>query len=374
LKIKDEKQKECLMISKIIIENYKSIQFLEIELKALNILIGANGAGKSNFISFFELLNRIYFQDLQTYIAENNGAENILYYGSKVSDYLLSRIIFDNTNHYTFKLKPDIANSLYFVFEKDGFNKNFEKPDSGPDWSVEELKGGKKESVLKDGNSRRLSYIKSYFNSYKVFHFHDTSNTAKVKKNCRIDDNSYLREDAGNLAAYLYLLQNRNPDSYKIIVNIIKSVAPYFKDFDLKPLELSPDYIKLEWREVGSDKYFDASNLSDGTLRFICIATLLLQPKLPKTIIIDEPELGLHPFAIGKLAGLIKSASKNSQIIISTQSVNLIENFNIEDIVVVNREKKQSTFNRLDEDSLKEWLNEYTIGELWDKNIIGGRP
>lgn len=183
-----------------------------------------------------------------------------------------------------------------------------------------------------------------------------------------------MRENGDNLAAFLYLLQEKHPATFKVIEATIRSIAPFFKSFDLKPDRLNSEYIQLEWKEQGSDMYFNAHNLSDGTLRMICLVTLLLQPDLPKTIIIDEPELGLHPFAINKLAGLMRSASTKSQIIVSTQSVGLIDNFSPEDIIVVDRKEGQSVFNRLDESELKGWLETYSLGELWDKNIIGGRP
>jgi predicted ATPase len=130
----------------------------------------------------------------------------------------------------------------------------------------------------------------------------------------------------------------------------------------------------LRWREKGHDNLFNAYSLSDGTLRFICLCTLLLQPEPPNTIIIDEPELGLHPAAIIKLGAMIKAASVNAQIIISTQSVNLLDQFSAEDIIVVEREGDQTVFKRLSEDNLQNWLNEYSIGELWGKNVLGGMP
>jgi predicted ATPase len=362
------------MINQLIIHNFKSIREVDIELSSLNVLIGANGAGKSNFISFFEFLNNIYNQNLHIYVTEQGGSENILFFGSKESDSIYCKISFDNINFFEFKLLPTKSNNFYFNNETTGFNKNYRKKSKKQLWDFALKLGGDQESNLKNENSKSSEWFKIHFNSFKVFHFNDTSKTAKVKKNCNIDDNSYLREDASNLAAYLFLLKEKKPNNFKLIENTIKSVAPFFKEFDLKPLALNQSLIKLEWKEEGSDNYFDANNLSDGTLRFICLTTLLLQPNLPKTIIIDEPELGLHPFAINKLAGMIKSASVKSQIIISTQSVNLIDNFNVDDIIIVDRINKESTFQRLSKENLKGWLDDYTLGELWDKNIIGGRP
>jgi predicted ATPase len=153
----------------------------------------------------------------------------------------------------------------------------------------------------------------------------------------------------------------------------ISSVAPFFEKFDLEPDSKNPDVIFLNWLEKGSDEYFNAHHLSDGTLRFIALTTLLLQPVLPSTIILDEPELGLHPFAISKLAGMIKKAAVQSQIIIATQSVNLVNEFSADDIIVANREDNQTVFKRQSEESLKTWLEDYSIGELWEKNVIGGR-
>jgi predicted ATPase len=363
------------MINKIIIENFKSIKKVDITLKEINILIGSNGAGKSNFISFFEFLNNLYNQNLQNYVIQNGGSDNLLYYGSKNSDYIFGQVYFDNKNFYEFKLMPDKTNNLYLNLEANGFNINYQTPLFPQHWNRETTGNNIKESNLKSGRRNRHGYFIDHFNSFKVFHFHDTSSSAKVKQKSRINDNAGLKEDAGNIAAFLYMLQEKHKQSYNLIQDTIKSVAPFFRSFDLKPEALNPEYIQLEWKEVESDQYFNAHNLSDGTLRFICLATLLLQPNLPKTIVIDEPELGLHPYAINKLAGLIKSASKKgSQVIISSQSVNLLENFDIEDIIVVDRNKKDSIFSRLSAPELKDWLEEYSLGELWDKNVIGGRP
>jgi len=207
-----------------------------------------------------------------------------------------------------------------------------------------------------------------------VYHFHDTSDTANVKRLQAINDNVKLRHDAGNLAAFLYKLKKTSPKHYKLILNIIRQVAPFFGDFHLRPFPENPHKIQLEWTEKGSDYPFIANDLSDGTLRFISLATLLLQPQMPTTILIDEPELGLHPYAISILAGLFRVASQRCQLIVSTQSLNFVDEFEARDVIVVDRENGQSVFRRLEEEKLKSWLEEYTLGELWEKNVIGGRP
>ncbi|HEX3051727.1 MAG TPA: AAA family ATPase, partial [Aggregatilineaceae bacterium] len=210
--------------------------------------------------------------------------------------------------------------------------------------------------------------------SWKLYQFHDTSESARVKQTGEIGDNAFLRPDAGNLAAFLFMLQEAHPEDYSRIVKAIQMVAPFFDDFNLRPSPLNPNKIQLEWREKGSDDYFNASMLSDGTLRFMCMATLLLQPNLPSTILIDEPELGLHPYAITLLTGLLRSAAAQTQVIVATQSVPLVNQFTPEDIVVVDRLAGQSTFRRLEAAEIENWMDEYGLGDLWEKNVIGGRP
>jgi predicted ATPase len=209
-----------------------------------------------------------------------------------------------------------------------------------------------------------------------VYHFQDTTPEARIKQTHTIYDNAYLRHDGENLAAHLYLLRERHPAYYERIVAQIRLVAPFFDDFNLRRSPLDPNMIRLEWREKGSDAYLDAHMLSDGTLRFICLTALLLQPEtmLPAVILIDEPELGLHPYAIRQFAGMVRSISAFRPVIIATQSVTLVNQFAPENIVVVSRAQGQSTFERLDADALDAWLDEYGVGELWEKNVIEANP
>jgi predicted ATPase len=197
-----------------------------------------------------------------------------------------------------------------------------------------------------------------------------------MRKTAKVDDNEFLRSDGSNLAAFLYYLREQYPDSYDLIRRTIQRVAPFFEDFRLSPLRLKRDDIKLEWRHRSSDQYFDASSLSDGTLRFIVLATLFLQPEShrPSAILVDEPELGLHPYAIGMLASLIRQAYGDTQVIVSSQSSLLLDHFQPEDVLVANRVEGGTELTRLDPAQLAEWLEEYSLGQLWEKNELGGRP
>lgn len=363
------------MIEHIIIENFKSIRHLELDLKPLNILIGANGAGKSNFISFFKFANQIYEQRLQEYIS--NNIDSILYFGRKNSERIFGIIDFNNKNAIYFSIKPETqSNSGFIDFLGDCFNgyddkeKNYFNKWHQLSWDI-----GVKESSIREQKHTRAGYVKGYFTSFKVYHFHDTSQSSLMKRMNRINDNRYLHEDGENLAAFLYYLQEKHPENFKQIELNIRSVAPFFDRFELEPDRLKEEQIELRWREKGGDSDFNAYSLSDGTLRYIALTTLLLQPDLPKTIIIDEPELGLHPFAINKLAAMMKAAAaKGSQVVVSTQSAELVDNFEPEDVIAVDRNDNQSVFKRLDYSELKDWLNDYTLGELWTKNLVGAMP
>lgn len=356
------------MIERIIIENYKSIRRLDLALQPINILIGANGAGKSNFISFFQLVNRLYEGTEREYTARK-GANSLLYRGVKHSGYLKGFIDFENTNAYEFTLVPGNDEALYLSSDQDFYNWREDTSKSYATWS-------RKSSPFpyRDGVTDRDKHIRRHLSSFKVYHFHDTSDTSAMKSIHQVDDNRYLREDGSNLAAFLYLMKERFPKDFRRIEMTVRSIAPFFDRFDLRPRAINPNQIKLEWKELGSDMYLDAHNLSDGTLRFIALTTLLMQPDPPASIIIDEPELGLHPVAINKLAGLIKKASHLCQVIVSTQSVGLVNNFPPECIITVDRKDEQSVFERLHEEKLHNWLEGYSLGELWNKKVIGGQP
>lgn len=361
------------------IQNFKSIRNSgEILIKPLNILIGPNGAGKSNFIGFFKFLNVLFDKQLQNHIARKGRADGFMYFGRQ-SRFITGNIVFTNeenkiSNRYSFKMEPDQSNSLFFSEEYSDYNMRTKTADI-VSWSLKKINfGGTPESKLSEDVSIRSDFLRKFFKSFKVFHFHDTSDSSKLKGFCNTTDNEYLIEDGSNLPAFLYRMKETAPKSFKILEFTIKSIAPFIDSLFLQPDQINPNQIELRWKEKGHDNLFNSYSLSDGTLRFICLCTLLLQPDPPKTVIIDEPELGLHPSAIIKLAAMIKSASTKSQIIVSTQSINLLDQFEPEDILVVEREEGQSVFKRLNALNLKEWLNEYSIAELWGKNVLGGTP
>ncbi|MGI9158989.1 MAG: AAA family ATPase [Saprospiraceae bacterium] len=361
----------ALSLESISIRGYKSIAAVDLELNSLNILIGANGAGKSNFISLFNFLRHLVEQRLQVRVREAGGADKLLHYGSKTTPAIFVQLNFP-PNYYRVTLQPSDDDSLFIQAEETGFHNKNQYP--SPYW--ERIGSGVMESKLKGAakSSNVLNYVYDVLKDWRVYHFHDTSAGAAVKKTGQINDNLFLREDAGNLAAFLYRMREEHPKHYERIVRTIQLVVPMFRDFLLRPDPFNPDSIRLEWLDRDSDYIFGASELSDGSLRFMCITTMLLQPNRPSLILLDEPELGLHPAAIQILAGLLKKVSSLAQLIVSTQSVTLVSAFAPEDVLVVEHHDKVTTLQRLEAVSLNSWLSEYSLGELWEKNVIGGRP
>jgi len=223
---------------------------------------------------------------------------------------------------------------------------------------------------------RTPSWVRARLGGWRLYHMHDTSISSPMRKTAKVDDNQFLRSDGSNLAAFLYYLQEKDSTSYNLIRRTIQRVTPFFDDFRLAPSRLKPDDIKLEWRHKNSDQYFDSSSFSDGTLRFIALTTLFLQPRnyLPSVILVDEPELGLHPYAIEMLASLIRQASQTTQVIVSTQSSLLLDHFDPADVLVANRVDGGTHIERLELEQLRDWLTDYSLGQLWEKNEFAGRP
>ncbi|MDR1063689.1 MAG: AAA family ATPase [Azoarcus sp.] len=362
-------------ISKLSIAGFKSLRSLpDFELGNLNVLLGANGAGKSGFVSYFRMLGEMVEERLQKWTKQQGTVDRVVSFGIKETQRIESFVRF-GLNGYKFVLDTTVDGD--FVFSEEYVF--FDGPYYGPKWI--DLGSGHQEAKIKERflaslPESEVDYCYSSISSWKVFHFHDTSDTAGVKRWGSLQDNDYLRPDASNLAAYLYQLREDEPEVYEQIRKTVQLAVPFFDDFALKPRKIKGDdeQVRLLWRQNDSDYTFSPTQLSDGSIRFICLVTALLQSDPPSTIIIDEPELGLHPYAITLLASLLRSASTRMQVVVSTQSVPLVDEFTMDDLIIVERERGDTVFKRLDAEELQSWLEDYTLGELWGKNILGGRP
>jgi predicted ATPase len=356
-------------LDRLTIRGFKSIKELkDFEFKKLNVFVGANGAGKSNLISFFKMLNKLMDDNLADYVRKNGGISDILYNGRKTTDKMDFEMHF-GARGYKFTINSTADEGIALSDEA-----RFYEPGRYDWWPLGY--GGDSLSLLVRNAKRddRSKFVYDIIMSWKIYHFHDTSASAPMRGVEIVEDNEMLRPDASNIAPFLLRLREEHNAEYQNILNTCQIIMPYLKDFLLKEQTFGQaneiKKVNLSWRTKDSDFPMQPYHLSDGSIRFICLATALLQPKLPSTLIIDEPELGLHPEAIRILGELINSAAKRTQIILATQSPLLIDQFNIDDIIVVNRKDDQSIFERLSEEEFNKWLEDYSIGELWVKNVI----
>ncbi len=359
----------------ITIKGFRSIASIEkFPVKPINIVIGANGSGKSNFIGAFEFLRQIREGRLRESVARSGGASRLLHFGRKRTQTMEFELSFrKGKNGYRILLVPTVADELAPKEEWAGFK------GAAYDKGISLLlRGSDGEAGISAEFSQKTipAWVRLLLQRCSVYHFHDTSASSPLRLQSRIDDNRSLRPDGRNLASFLYRLRKKHLSAYNDVVSAVRQVAPFFLDFQIEPLALKPDEVRLEWKHRSDDQYFDVASLSDGTLRFMAIATLLLQPPelLPFVILLDEPELGLHPFAIGLLASLIRQASKNVQMIVSTQSPLLIDYFDPEDVVVAELVDGATKLRRLESAPLRAWLEDFSLGQLWEKNELGGRP
>ena len=370
--------KQRTKIDRITIGGYKSISAkhpLSINLFDVNILLGANGAGKSNIISFFRMLNFMMSGTFQKYVAQHGTNSGILHYGPKTTPLMEGHIALSNEfgkDYYDVKLAPASGSQLIVSEEKI----TWEKIDSQKPPYENILKSTFLESALVDSSDSTATVIRKILSNCKAFQFHDSSQNGALRQASLEGSAHYLQSEGNNLASFLLFLRDNYRPSYLRIVEYVKMILPSFGDFYLEP---DNGYVRLNWTDNSPNDYvFTSDQFSDGTIRYIALATLLLQPKqtMPNVIIIDEPELGLHPYAIGQLAEMIRDASLHAQIIVSTQSTLLIDEFPANCITVVeyNEDEGYTTAKRLDEEQLKDWMKDYSISELWTKNVIGGQP
>jgi len=366
-------------LKRLELKGFKSIRETVIELGDLTVLIGANGSGKSNLIGFFRFLNEMMGHRLQQYVAGAGRAHSLLHHGPKRTPQLQAVLDFETEtglNKYELRLFYAAGDTLVFAEESLQYLKRGVDPAPAPI----SLGAGHLETRVREWAEQGRPIAKVFrhlLNTCRVYHFHDTSSTARVRQAGYVGDDELLMFDAGNLAAVLHRFKSMDDTSvYRRIVGTIRLIAPFFDDFELQPTGPEGREIFLNWRERGSDQLFGPHQLSDGTLRAMCLITLLLQPveSLPQLIIVDEPELGLHPYALHLIAGLLQAAARHAQVLISTQSSPFLDNFEPGNILVASHDEAGSTFRRLPEEELAAWLDEYSLGEVWEKNVFAGGP
>jgi predicted ATPase len=346
-------------LSRVLIKGYKLFEDCEAKLESLNVLIGSNGGGKSNFIEFFNLLNHMFDRKLQEYVASSGGPDAMLRFGRGVTGGISSELVF-GAKSYRFTINPTEDGRMVFSEET-------------------VYDGGKCEFSAGSGHfeSRIREFSPEIPNvRCQTFHFQDISAAAPIRKPHPLKCGENLSSDGRNLAAYLYTLRAEHNNDYQRIRKRFQIIAPFFEDFYLEPDEGNPDFIRLRWLERGCPLPLEANLMSDGMLRCVSIIAVFRYPKerRPDILLLDEPDIGLHPKALELIYHIVFVVSNYRQVIISTQSTEMLNKFNAEDIIVIDRKGGRTTLNRLDTDELEEWLSNRTISEIWANSIIGGQP
>ncbi len=359
-------------LDRLTIHGFKSFEALEdFQLGDLNVLIGANGSGKSNFVEFFRLLRTIVEQRFQKYIKKYGPADGYFLNGVQYTKQIKADLYF-GVNRYFFSLEPTAEGGILIDREQTQYTGG---------GALSTIAIGQYESSLKDRKDDRgligsygpNRYVWNAVSSWQVYHFHDTSMTSGMRRDSGIHQTNRLDPHGDNLAAFLWGLREEYPERYQAIRRTLQRMAPFFDDFELTVRKnKDEDQVRLTWRQKDKDYIFSPGHLSDGTIRFLCLITALLQPHPPSTIIIDEPELGLHPEALAILAGLVRSASSRMQIIIGTQAPMFLSEFEPEQVITLDQIDGCTQLARLDSQALAEWLHDFSLGELWLKGNVGG--
>lgn len=342
------------------IREFCSIKEQTVRLGRMNVLVGSNGAGKSNFFSAFTLLSEILKGNLGAYSAQQ-GLDALLYRDIGETQHISMEFIFGNDTGYGFELAPTDGGRL--TFEKEYCS------NGGAQTPILEERHA--ESVWVSAETDQMALCPALREDrWYIYRFGGASLEVCATRGQDIGNNVRLQGDAGNLAAFLYCLKRDFQESYMRIVEMVQMVASYFEDFYLEPELPGTEKIRLRWREKGRNGIWSGALLSEAALRFISLTTLLMRPDV---IILEEPEAGIHPFAVNIVSELVRKASFTSQVMLSTQSPELLDNFEPEDILVTNREGNGTRLSRLDVQELTPWLESYSFGELWKKNLFGGK-
>lgn len=372
-------QSDLQPVDWITVEGFRSVRSIrELPLARLNVMIGVNGAGKSNVLKAFSFLQAISAGawHLGQHIMQAGGANRFIHFGPAVTDHIrLAVSVADGASEYTVQFAPAEDGGLYPTLE----NMICTQPDGSR--NTFDLNTGRVSLTLGDPDYRgnayeAVEYLRDQIVGWQVHHFHDTTLRSPMKRTADVHDNRALRHDGENLAAFLYMLRASWRGTYDLIVNQIRRVMPFFEDFVLVPSGSDGQWIRLAWKHRHSKGDFDVSTLPDGGLRFIHLTTLLLQPPelMPSVILVDEPELGLHPAALYLLANLLQDASDHAQIVLATQSSPLVDELEPEDVLVAELRDGATDLTRLSTANLSEWLKDYTLGQLWERNQFGGVP
>lgn len=388
-------------LSHLHVTGFRSFLDQEIELRNLNVLIGSNGSGKSSLLDLFEILSRAGQQQLNNAIAERGGIDAVLTWDKPTALFVLMRFaptgfFIEETHGVDFELLATKQGIGYRIVReivtKLPALRVLEMTD-GRGTAQNMLTGGSGLQSPPNGGELTLAQIRDaqsyptpdkvrrYLSNIAVYRGFDTYTGAPIRDAAFIGTQyadlppTRLMDGGDNLTSVLYLMKNdpKYQDAFEEYESALRRAFPAFQELRFPPAGGQGKTI-LSWKVSTTKRLVEASVLSDGMLRFMCLLAALYDPEPPSLLCIDEPEAGLHPQLLRLLASVIRGASERIQIIITTHSADLLSYLKTpEAVMVVESKNGISELQRLDEERLKGWLEEYTLGELWEQGELGGR-
>jgi predicted ATPase len=348
------------------LSGWRSIVDETIELGPLNVVVGGNGSGKSNLLSVFRVLNAMIGGRLQSLFAADRAVDDAtddwIHHGvNRAKAIAVSLVLQTRTGVSTYGAAWERAGDgrMPFVDERIGFMRD------GREEPYQRLLGdGHLETQLSDVSNRgdhTARVIHNFLARSRFYSFSDLSADSLVRRPCPVQQNRFLAPNGQNAAAVLWRYQREHPDVFERIEAVVRQAFPEIQS--ILP-RLSPDgkLVSIDWKRRGTGNRFSLHTVSNGAILFLLMAMLTCQPsaELPLIMAIEEPELGLSPRGIDQLAELMRQASQECQILVTTHSPYLVDACDTEHVIVASQQNHQSQFRRLSDTALEAWLDEYT--------------
>ena len=367
------------MIESLRVRGFRSLADIELSgLPPAAVLIGPNGSGKSNVLRFLNMMRPRW---LGRFVEREGGAGDQLFGSAETTDRITAEITLKiGGERYDYRFVLEYAHPDRFFFGEEAFRRRSNGHPAANAW--QDLGSGHREAnLVLAAQSREFpnldraaaAEIVRVLRTIVIFQFHNTGSLSGFRRNCDVWDCNVLRTNGGNLAAVLYRMEREDFRRYDRICRYIGRILPGFAGFYI---EENQGKVALRWHADWSDYSFGAHLTSDGSLRLFALVTLLNTPPemLPDVVLLDEPELGLHPAGISLIGGMIRSLATQRQVIVATQSPRLVDAFELNQTFVLELRKGRTEVHQYAPDEYRHWLDEYATGELWEKNLLGGRP
>jgi predicted ATPase len=365
-----------MLLSRIELENLLSFKHLDFEMRPLNVLVGPNASGKSNLIRSLSLIQALPKRGLSQAIADGGGSRSWI--NRRTGGVASIHIEGSEEPRFDYTLSFQEAGQSWAI-DRETYANVFERRQEQVSLgtrgnTVMQTSIASNVSVLSEirhPSEPALAKLADAFNNIRLYREFVTGPRAQARSGTSsslLAD--HLDEDGANLA-----LRLGEMDLQIGLHTVNRAISRLFELFSEVKVSTRGGITQLYVREKGIENTFAATSLSDGTLRLLCLLTVLLDPTPPPLICIEEPETGLHPDAIRDVAGLLVEASSRTQVVVTTHSPALIDALSDQPEAVAVCERDFDGFTqirRLQGSKLTEWLERYTLGELWQKGEIGG--